>query len=164
MMMAIRVMTSCCFYWLISHHCGPSQSVLIITVITQMSTLKMPDVSLILCCSLIRAFTSSYFQGPCVWHHVWKPVEGWRLWKYPCLCPWIQLPPRVSVSNILPPTMRGHYMILYVKLALFWTGEGKTEKKTNYCFVFFLFSQPRNPWTVPKQVHPEGWYRALLYP
>lgn len=39
---------------------------------------------------------SVFLQRPGVWHHVWEPVEGGRVWQHPGLCPRLQFPTRVN--------------------------------------------------------------------
>lgn len=96
----------------------------------------------------------------------------WRL--TPMVISWsVSMDSTSSEGECFQPKMHGSLkkIVNFVKFVFFltlstyvWVQERRRRQKPKDLVSCFLFSQPWDPWTVPKQVYPERWYRALLYP
>lgn len=160
------------------YHLCPTQSILItyylIYILLQMIAVKMPyqEISkkcFVLCC--IYVYLLSFLGALCL---------------TPCMETCWRLTPMVISSSVSmdstsfegewfphgslnsnPVPLIVNYTVRQICIIILHTVYicvRARQKKSKDLVLCFLFSQPWDPRTVPKQVYPERWYRAFLYP
>lgn len=89
---------------------------------------------------------SVFLQRPGVWHHVWEPVEGGRVWQHPGLCPRLQFPTRVNgePNTLLTFSQHPPYVPSPQIIERVWRLDpGLPAKKFSWRCIFFFSSLPR---------------------